>query len=1101
MKYDLIITGTFFDGQHNISVDAGDVGGFLSSIRSACGLDGAEVSIQYEDPDFNEWCEVDDLDDLAEGSVTIRLKAPAGTVLNMAAPAAGPAPAPAPAAADLADPDEFTGPTILETTKSIDFSSRDIEQFAPVGASAAPAAPAPAPPAMAAVPEQPGGRQLQLTMTDSTQWCADGTVCPVICADLAGLSVAIGRQLGLTGVKVEIFDEDFEEWCGAATLDEVPDRATVRIKATGRGAAVPEGVPPSAQPARAAPAAAPPPTATAPGGAGRTALSAEAARLQAEKEELLRRQKGIAEQRSQMTTNALQQVYKKETRVVAEGRAAIDEKRQQLGEMRSALSAKRQEMGGAALTLAPEPESERDILAQMAQVGALLEESVQAGKAASPSAGGVAQERVAISNFLQKVPLFSGLSERDFGRLSDVCSGGEKLFRKGEFIIKQGDSGEEFYLLISGTAIATIDVPGMKPATVKHYYKGDYFGELALMRADSKRAANVVATSEEATCLAISRSDFQNLTQVNTGPAATFTETEEDEMMLAAMADDDDLMAIAGDLSSTGPGAPAGPGSYQAPAPAPAPASRPTGSTRPTGQPSTAEEQELSRTVNERRQGMFDDVGDQDELVRKEALVSKIDLWLSEIGIGGNQMRGFDPSEIVKFAWEHCLEDVDCDGIYRLFVEHQSAEAKVRMSQAMGFEGVDMSQFSGMPASEMDAFAIRSGWLAHEIGDSKLRHKFTRHWFALWHDPASPAEDLMLLIYEGPDSVQPYGVIALQQDKFSVEPPKTPRKSHPHSFRISVQPPAGSDEKPAKYVLAADTEMEFIEWQTALRPKKAMSRAEKKQAQRAEAQKTSQAMEMLAHRFLTEGKMKVLASTAASLLDGTAVRAGWLRKEVKKGVFKRRWIVLWRHPQAKHSNDYLLLHYESPDSPEPEGIMTLSPGRYHVGAPKSKRKGYDLVFRVDGTKYAGPGYNPKMVFAADEEIDYRGWTIAFDDLFTGQKDDMQELAQRFLDEGMFKVLASTEATRLQATALKTGWVKEEVKKGQWVERWLVLWRHPQAKDTNDYLLLKYVEPFGTPEGFLTLTAGQMHAMPPKSKRKDQDWCWRVDGTRSSIAGE
>ena len=100
-------------------------------------------------------------------------------------------------------------------------------------------------------------------------------------------------------------------------------------------------------------------------------------------------------------------------------------------------------------------------------------------------------------------------------------------------------------------------------------------------------------------------------------------------------------------------------------------------------------------------------------------------------------MRGFDPSQIVQFAWQHCLEDVDCDGIYRLFVENQAAEAKVRMSQAMGFEGVDMTQFSGMPASEMDAFAIRSGWLAHEISGGKLRHKFVRHWFALWHDPAS----------------------------------------------------------------------------------------------------------------------------------------------------------------------------------------------------------------------------------------------------------------------------------------------------------------------------------------------------------------------------
>ena len=357
----------------------------------------------------------------------------------------------------------------------------------------------------------------------------------------------------------------------------------------------------------------------------------------------------------------------------------------------------------------------------------------------------------------------------------------------------------------------------------------------------------------------------------------------------------------------------------------------------------------------------------------------------------------------------------------------------------------------------------------------------------------------MLLIYESQESLQPHRVLPLKQSCYSVEPPKTPRKSHPHSFRLNV---AGAEPgaETTKYILAAETEVEYMEWQAALKPKKPMTRAEIKAAKRAEQQRTNQAMETLANRFLSEGKMKVLATTEAAALTSTAVRAGWLRKEVKKGNFKRRWIVLWRHPQAKHSNDFMLLHYESNTSAQPDGIMTLSPGKYHVGPPKARRKGYDHVFRVDGTKYVGPGYNPKMVFAADEEVDFRGWTIAFEELFTGQKDDMQELAQRFLSEGMFKVLASTEATRLQSSALKTGWVREEVKKGQWQERWLVLWRHPQAKDSNDYVLLKYAEPFGTPDGFLTLEAGKMHARPPKSKRKDQPWCWRVDGARSSVPG-
>eukprot|EP01043_Picozoa_sp_COSAG02_P068638 COSAG02_NODE_11467_length_1719_cov_1.078395_1_plen_171_part_00 len=121
-KYELAISGTFFEGQHSLSVEASDVEAFLAAISAACGLDGVAVSVQYEDPDFNEWCEVDDLDDLAQGQVAIRLKAPQGTVLNMAAAEPGPAPAPPPDAADD-ETDDFTGPTVLESTVSIDFSS------------------------------------------------------------------------------------------------------------------------------------------------------------------------------------------------------------------------------------------------------------------------------------------------------------------------------------------------------------------------------------------------------------------------------------------------------------------------------------------------------------------------------------------------------------------------------------------------------------------------------------------------------------------------------------------------------------------------------------------------------------------------------------------------------------------------------------------------------------------------------------------------------------------------------------------------------------------------------------------------------------------
>ena len=148
---------------------------------------------------------MDDLDDLAEGQVAIWLKAPQGIVLNMAA--ASPAPAP-PAPADD-DADDFTAPTVLQSTVSIDFSRRAAEWSS-------------SPRRVAAQRLLRHHRRLQRWLLSQTGRPATArsltalsgartAPCPIICADLPGLNAAVERQLGLTGVKVELFDEDFEE--------------------------------------------------------------------------------------------------------------------------------------------------------------------------------------------------------------------------------------------------------------------------------------------------------------------------------------------------------------------------------------------------------------------------------------------------------------------------------------------------------------------------------------------------------------------------------------------------------------------------------------------------------------------------------------------------------------------------------------------------------------------------------------------------------------------------------------------------------------------------------------------------------------------------
>jgi cAMP-dependent protein kinase regulator len=90
-------------------------------------------------------------------------------------------------------------------------------------------------------------------------------------------------------------------------------------------------------------------------------------------------------------------------------------------------------------------------------------------------------------------------------KLSDALI--EEKFSKDDFIIKQGEAGDKFYILEEGTAIATKLFTGnSEPTKVMDYKKGQYFGERALLMNDM-RAANIVATSD-VKCLSLERDTF-----------------------------------------------------------------------------------------------------------------------------------------------------------------------------------------------------------------------------------------------------------------------------------------------------------------------------------------------------------------------------------------------------------------------------------------------------------------------------------------------------------------------------------------------------------------------------------------------------------------
>jgi cAMP-dependent protein kinase regulator len=85
----------------------------------------------------------------------------------------------------------------------------------------------------------------------------------------------------------------------------------------------------------------------------------------------------------------------------------------------------------------------------------------------------------------------------------------EKVFEEGVYVIRQGDDGNDFYLIMEGEAEATLMDDGKIETIEQSYSSGDYFGELALIR-NKPRAANIRSKSKLRVAM-IDRKSFKRL--------------------------------------------------------------------------------------------------------------------------------------------------------------------------------------------------------------------------------------------------------------------------------------------------------------------------------------------------------------------------------------------------------------------------------------------------------------------------------------------------------------------------------------------------------------------------------------------------------------
>jgi len=111
-------------------------------------------------------------------------------------------------------------------------------------------------------------------------------------------------------------------------------------------------------------------------------------------------------------------------------------------------------------------------------------------------------ETSAIVEMLQKAPLWSGLTEKELKVIARAFK--ELKYENGDVIVRKGEAGIGFYLIVDGTVEVRTD-----GRVLSKLGPGQFFGEMSLLDGQP-RSADVVAL-EQSRCLALTSWNFNSI--------------------------------------------------------------------------------------------------------------------------------------------------------------------------------------------------------------------------------------------------------------------------------------------------------------------------------------------------------------------------------------------------------------------------------------------------------------------------------------------------------------------------------------------------------------------------------------------------------------
>ena len=118
------------------------------------------------------------------------------------------------------------------------------------------------------------------------------------------------------------------------------------------------------------------------------------------------------------------------------------------------------------------------------------------------------QQHEAITTFLGGLTLFRGVDTESRAKMA--CSFNKMVYKDGDYIVREGEIGEHFFVIYSGEVKVTKNSPAGETELVR-LGAGQVFGERALIRSEP-RGANIIAVGEME-CLTMSKQDFKIMLQ------------------------------------------------------------------------------------------------------------------------------------------------------------------------------------------------------------------------------------------------------------------------------------------------------------------------------------------------------------------------------------------------------------------------------------------------------------------------------------------------------------------------------------------------------------------------------------------------------------